>query len=605
MEGRRIKVAAVKLFGIFSDGKMHCLMRAVRNMRFEPEDTPPKALSLGLGMQMAGISVAGIIITPVVVINAAGVEGEYLTWAVFAALLVSGVTTAVQAVKVGAVGAGHVLLMGTSGAFISVCVTALAKGGPGLMAMLVLASSLVQLLFAAKLALLRRIVTPVVAGTVIMLIPITVLPIVYEMVTQGEDRSEMGRGAICALVTLLLSVALAMRARGALRLWTPMIGVLAGTLACAFLGLFDPTPIREAAWIGVPEVPWPGVALEFSPAFWALLPAFIMVTIVGMIETIGDSIAIQRVSRRTPLSPDYRVVQGAVYADGLGNFLSGAFATVPNTTYSNSVSITELTGVASRDVGLFVGATLFALAFFPKFAAFFVAIPGPVAGAFLMLIIGLLFSVGIKVLTREGIDHRKAVIVSVSLGIGIGFQYGMIFPGLLAGWVGQLLENGMTSGGLTAILLTALWEALSPRRLKYEGALQPSSIAQIEDMLREFAGKRGWSASAANRLCLASEEVILNLLGDRQSIDMPARYIRFTLREVEDAAELEYIASLGEENLENQILLLSDTPDDRHEHEVSLRILQSLASRVQHQKYYDIDIISLKVRRASGAGGGT
>ncbi len=129
------------------------------------------------------------------------------------------------------------------------------------MAMLVLASSLVQLLFAAKLALLRRIVTPVVAGTVIMLIPITVLPIVYEMVTQGEDTSEMGRGAICALVTLLLSVALAMRARGALRLWTPMIGVLAGTLACAFLGLFDPTPIREAAWIGVPEVPWPGVAL--------------------------------------------------------------------------------------------------------------------------------------------------------------------------------------------------------------------------------------------------------------------------------------------------------------------------------------------------------
>jgi len=159
MEGRRIKVAAVKLFGIFSDGKMHCLMRAVRNMRFEPEDTPPQALSLGLGMQMAGISVSGIIITPVVVINAA------------------------------------------------------------------------------------------------------VLPIVYEMVTQGEDTSEMGRGAICALVTLLLSVALAMRARGALRLWTPMIGVLAGTLACAFLGLFDPTPIREAAWIGVPEVPWPGVAL--------------------------------------------------------------------------------------------------------------------------------------------------------------------------------------------------------------------------------------------------------------------------------------------------------------------------------------------------------
>ncbi|MCY4041538.1 MAG: purine/pyrimidine permease [Gammaproteobacteria bacterium] len=580
-------------------------MDAQQAVRFEPEDKPPKALSLGLGLQMAGLSVAGIVITPVVVTKAAGIEGAYVTWAVFAALLVSGASTVIQAVKVGPVGAGHVLLMGTSGAFISVCVAALAGGGPGLMAMLVLASSLVQCLLAAKLALLRRIVTPVVAGTVIMLIPVTVLPIIYGMLTHAQDTTETNAAAICVLVTLLVSTGLAMRARGAMRLWTPMAGVLAGTLAAVFLGIFDPTPILEAAWIGMPEVAWPDVALVMGAEFWALLPAFIMVTIVGMIETIGDSIAIQRVSRRTPLSPDYRVVQGAIYADGLGNFLSGAFATVPNTTYSSSVSITELTGVASRDVGLFLGATLCVLAFFPKFAALFVALPEPVAGAFLMLIIGLLFTVGIKVLTRDGLDHRKAVIVSLSLGVGIGFQYGLVFPNLFQGWLGQLLENGMTSGGLTAILLSALWELLSPRRITYQSALQPAVIAELEGLLRAFARKRGWCRRATDRLCLASEEVILNLLDDAQGEQAPTRYLRFALRDVDDAAELEYIASLGEENLENQILLLSDTPDDRHAHEVSLRILKSLASRVQHQKYYGIDIISLKVLRTSGAGGGT
>ena len=580
-------------------------MEEQSSVRFEPEDKPPTALSLGLGMQMAGLSVAGIVLTPVVVIRAAGIEGEYLNWAVFTALLVSGATTALQAVKVGPVGAGHVLLMGTSGAFISVCVAALSAGGPGLMVMLVLASSLVQFFFAGQLARLRRIVTPVVAGTVIMLIPVTVLPIIYDMIAEGEDARTLSAGAICALVTLLASAALAMRARGALRLWTPMIGVLAGTVTAAFFGLFDTAPIRDAAWLGVPSAAWPGVSFDLGVEFWALLPAFIMVTIVGMIETIGDSIAIQRVSRRTPLSPDYRVVQGAIYADGLGNFLSGAFATVPNTTYSSSVSITELTGVASRDVGLFLGATLCVLAFFPKFAALFVALPEPVAGAFLMLIIGLLFTVGIKVLTRDGLDHRKAVIVSLSLGVGIGFQYGLVFPNLFQGWLGQLLENGMTSGGLTAILLSALWELLSPRRITYQSALQPAVIAELEGLLRAFARKRGWCRRATDRLCLASEEVILNLLDDAQGEQAPTRYLRFALRDVDDAAELEYIASLGEENLENQILLLSDTPDDRHAHEVSLRILKSLASRVQHQKYYGIDIISLKVLRTSGAGGGT
>ena len=567
------------------------------SVRYEPEENPPHALSLGLGLQMAGISVAGIIITPVIVIKAAGIEGPYLNWAVFAALVISGITTMVQAVKVGRIGAGHVLLMGTSGAFISVCVAALAEGGPGLMAMLILVSALVQFFFAARLSLLRRIVTPVVAGTVIMLIPVTVLPIAYGMLTQVAEDVSLMDAALCAGTTLILSAGLAMRAHGGLRLWTPMIGIVAGSLTAVALGIFDAAPIREAAWFGLPEAAWPGVELNLGIEFWTLLPAFVMVTIVGMIETIGDSIAIQRVSRRTPLGPDYRVVQGAVYADGLGNFLSGLLATIPNTTYSSSVTVTELTGVASRMVGCYLGASFLVLAFFPKFASFFMAIPGPVAAAFLLLIIGMLLAVGMKVVVRDGLDYRKAVVVGVSMSIGIGFQYGLIYPELIEGSLGHLLQNGMTSGGITAIFLSLLWEVLGPRRKKFEGTLKPEAIGQIEPMLREFAEGLGWNAQATNRLCLASEEVILTLLEDSPSSNATQRRLRFTLRNVEGEAELEYVAVLGDENLENQILLLRDSPDDFHERETSLRILSHLASRVQHHKYYHTDIISLRVRR--------
>ena len=555
------------------------------SVRYEPEENPPHALSLGLGLQMAGISVAGIIITPVIVIKAAGIEGPYLNWAVFAALVISGITTMVQAVKVGRIGAGHVLLMGTSGAFISVCVAALAEGGPGLMAMLILVSALVQFFFAARLSLLRRIVTPVVAGTVIMLIPVTVLPIAFGMLTQVAEDVPLMDAALCAGITLILSAGLALRAHGALRLWTPMIGIVAGSLTAVALGIFDTTPIREAAWFGLPEAAWPGVDLNLGIEFWALLPAFVMVTIAGMIETIGDSIAIQRVSRRTPLGPDYRVVQGAVYADGLGNFLSGLLATIPNTTYSSSVTVTEFTGVASRMVGCYLGASFLVLAFFPKFSSLFMAIPGPVAAAFLLLIIGMLLAVGMK------------VVVGVSMSIGIGFQYGLIYPELLEGSLGHLLQNGMTSGGLTAIFLSLLWEVLGPRRKKFEGTLKPESIAEIETVLREFAGDQGWNAQETNRLCLASEEVILTLLEDSPSSNATQRRLRFTLRNVEGEAELEYVAVLGDEHLENQILLLNDSPDDFHERETSLRILNHLASRVQHHKYYHTDIISLRVRR--------
>ena len=90
------------------------------------------------------LSIAGIVLTPAIVIRAAGGSDAYLSWAVFAALAISGVTTVFQAVRAGRVGGGYILLMGTSAAFIAVCVTAIVEGGPGLLATLVVVSALFQ-----------------------------------------------------------------------------------------------------------------------------------------------------------------------------------------------------------------------------------------------------------------------------------------------------------------------------------------------------------------------------------------------------------------------------------------------------------------------------
>ena len=100
-------------------------------IRYEADESPPGALSFGLGLQLAILCIAGIVLTPAIVIRAAGGTDAYLSWALFAAVAVSGVTTILQAVRVGRIGAGYVLMMGTSGAFIAICVTALAEGGPG------------------------------------------------------------------------------------------------------------------------------------------------------------------------------------------------------------------------------------------------------------------------------------------------------------------------------------------------------------------------------------------------------------------------------------------------------------------------------------------
>ena len=150
------------------------------NVRYEPDESPPRAVAIGAGVQAAMVIVAPVVLTVVIVARIADQSEGYISWAVFAALVVSGVTTILQAVRVGRVGAGHVLIMGTSGAFIAVCVAALVEGGPSTMASLIVVSSLFQFALAARLSLLRRIFTPVVSGTVIMLIAATVMPLVFD-----------------------------------------------------------------------------------------------------------------------------------------------------------------------------------------------------------------------------------------------------------------------------------------------------------------------------------------------------------------------------------------------------------------------------------------
>ena len=187
----------------------------------------------------------------------------YISWAVFAALLVSGITTIIQAVRLWRIGAGHVLMMGTSGAFIAVCVAALVQGGPALMASLIVLSSLFQFLMAARLSLLRRIFTPVVTGTVIMLIAATVMPIVFDMLDDVPEGTATAAAPVAALVTIVVVAALVLRGPPSLRLWSPLIGIVLGCAVAAPFGMYDVQTVLDAPWVGVPFGSWPG--LEFTP----------------------------------------------------------------------------------------------------------------------------------------------------------------------------------------------------------------------------------------------------------------------------------------------------------------------------------------------------
>ena len=568
-------------------------------VRYEPNDRPPTLLVAGLGLQLAILTIAGIAITPVIVIKAAGGSETYMLWAVFASVLISGVSTILQAVRVGRIGAGYVLLMGTSGAFIAICITAIAEGGPAMLAMLVIISSLFQFALAKRLSLFRRILTPTVAGTVIMLISVTVMPIIFDLLDNVQETALPHAAPLSALVTVLVITAIAIKGTGVFRLWAPVAGVIAGCVVGGFFGIYDTARVSEAAWIGFPQGGWPGFDLSFGPTFWTLLPGFIFVTMIGAIETIGDAVAIQRISWRRPRAVDFRAVQGAVAADGVGNLLSGCAGTVPNTTYSTSVSVTELTGVGARAVGVAAGTVFIILACFPKALSVILAIPGPVAGGYLAILVAMLFVVGMKVVVQDGIDYRKGMIAGVSFWVGVGFQNGVIFPEYFAEFAGGLLQNGMTAGGLTALLLTLFIEVTEPRRRRIEVPFHITTLPKIREFLRSFASHSGWGEKMADRLDLASEETLLTLLEQKTTSDEeePSRRLHIIAHKEGDEAVLEFIASATEGNLQDQIALLGEGATEAPiEREVSLRLLQHVASSVHHQQYHDTDILKIRVK---------
>jgi len=562
-------------------------------LRYQPDERPPPALAFVLGLQIAVLTLAATILVPTIVMRAAGASGGYLTWAVFASVAICGVTTILQSVRAGRIGTGHLVVVSASTAYISVCISAVSAGGPALLATLVVVSCLVPFVLSAQLSLFQRVLTPTVSGTVIMLIPVTVMPAVFELLVDVPEGSPPLAPPLCAGLVVAVIAGIALKAVGALRLWAPVIGVLVGTGVATLFGLYNVDRVAEAAWVGVPAGEWPGFELDLGPSFWTLLPSFLLVSVIATVRTIGGAVAIQRVSWRRRRAVDFRAVQGAITVDGISNLLSGLAGTTPNTATTVGASVTELTGVAARSVGIAAGTIFVAVAFLPKVLAVVLAIPGPVFAAYLGVLLATLFAIGLKMAVREGLDYRQGLIVGVSFWVGVGFQNDLVFPEQVAEFAGGLLRNGVTTGGLAVILMTLFVEVTKPRRSRIEAAFDLSVLPKIREFLGAFASRNGWDAAMAERLDAVSEETLLTLV--RQE-DEDERRLRLVAYREGSGAVLEFVVASRDENVQDRIALLGDEPGEAPvEEEVSLRLLRRLASSVRHRQYSGMDVVTVRV----------
>lgn len=570
-------------------------------MRFAADDRPPGAVSAVVGVQTAILVTVPVVVVTTIVTRIADQSDAYLSWAIFASMVIGGLLTMVQAKRLVWIGGGTLTVMGASGAAIGVGVLALVAGGPALLGMLVLASGLCQLALAARLALLRRVITPVVSGTLTALVAATVIPMAFQMLARVPANAPPAAAPTVAAVTMLCVVGIMLRGKRWVRAWNPVIGMGAGCATAALFGILDFGRVAAAPWIGVPTPPVSGLDLSLDASFWLLLPGFLFVSFVITVRQVGENVRMQRLSSHEPRAIDFRRVQGSVAACGGGTLLSGFAGVLPPWPYLAGVGLASGAGIAARRIGAYVGVTFIALAFVPKITALVLQIPAPVLGAYMTVLFGIVFAQGMRTLFQEGIDQQHALVAGLAFWIGAGIQFQAIFPAYAATPTGRVLANGLTVGGLTILVLHLLLDVTGPRRHRVEVALRAESLSELDQFLRDFAARYRWSGKATDRLRAAAEETLLSLLRQEEEGFAPApgeRRLRVVARNARSGARMEFTAATHEGNLENQMVLLGDQPDPASQRDLSLALLRHHAASVRHHQYHNVDIVTVRVNRA-------
>ena len=572
-------------------------MRVNEHIRYEPDEASPPFATLGVALQGGLLALSNSVSLVTIFAVASHGSDSYLAWVVFASLVIGGAVTALQATTLGRLGSGYILLMGPAAPFMAVCVLAVNEGGFPLMSSLIVAASLVQFALAFWLAQLRRIITPVVSGVAFMVISASAMPIgVARMDDVPAGLSPLAGPAVGA-ATLLAAAVLMLRGSGIWRLLAIPITILVGCAVAVPLGAYDFQSALDAPWFALPEFPaWPGLG-HLDTHFLALLPAFLIVSAVVAVKAGNEGAAIQQVSWRRPRAIDFRGVQGTLNAGGVGILLSGIAGMLPILIYlPSSMALISFTGTASRRTGYVIGAILIGLALLPKVVAILLTIPRPVTGAILLVVMGLLFVEGVRTVLQDGFNQQKAVIVGVSLSVGIGLQGQNILTDALGSPWGAAFGNSIVVGVLAAVLMSVVLDMTVSRRRRMEAELDISALPAIDVFLRELAGRAGWDQAATDRLCAAGEETLSSMLQLREDYgeDQPPRLV-IIARHRAGSVEMEFLAVSPEENIEDRIAYMSEQAEAPDVSEMSFRLLRHYASSVRHRKYHGIDIVTVQV----------
>ncbi|MET1077287.1 MAG: nucleobase:cation symporter-2 family protein [Pseudomonas sp.] len=447
------------------------------------EDRPHFSAALFAALQHVLASFVGIITPTLIVGSTLGLQQE-IPYLISMALFVSGLGTFIQARRFGPIGSGLLCLQGTSFAFLSVILSAgfmVKNRGGGTDEILstifgvCFFAAFVEVIFSQFIGKLRKLITPVVTGTIITLMGLSLIKVAVTDMAGGFGAADLGSLSNLGLAALVLgSIVLLNRFDvPLLRLSAIIVSLLLGFAVAWYLGKVD--------FAAMPQVPAFSVPVPFKYGFSFDLLAFIPIAVIFLItplEAAGDLTANSMISQQPVKGPLYlRRIKSGLLADGLNSALAAVFNSLPMVTFAQNNGVIQLTGVASRYVAYFIAGLLVLLGLFPVIGALLQLMPKPVLGGATLIMFGTVAVAGIKILSEAGLHRRNMLIVAISLGLGLGVAAVPEVLRELPEALHNIFESPITVGAFCAILLNLF---LPEEHLEEEQAFDPeASMLQV------------------------------------------------------------------------------------------------------------------------------
>src|SRR5271168_4896401 len=451
----------------------------------------PTPRLLALGLQHVLVMYAGAVAVPLIIGRALKLSPEDVAFLISADLFACGLATLVQSVGFPGVGIKLPVMMGVTFASVGPMLSMAAAPDVGLLGIYgsVIAAGLFAFLAAPFISRLLPLFPPVVTGTIIMVIGISLMRVginwaggglptltkVVDGVPGAFPNPGYGQlaGLGIALFVLLVILGLIRWFTGFVSNVAVLLGIIAGAILASLLGVMHFERVATAAWADIV------IPFRFGVPVFKIVPIITMciVMIVVMIESTGMFLALSEMTGR---KVDQAAIARGLRADGVGTILGGIFNTFPYTSFSQNVGLVGVTGVRSRWVTATGGLIMLALGLLPKMAALVEAVPQVVLGGAGLVMFGMVAATGARILTGVNFKTNRYNLFVVAISVGFGmipivapnfFRY---TPDVLH----PLLESGILLAAIVSVLLNVFFNGLGSTEAAYAEASATAAASE-------------------------------------------------------------------------------------------------------------------------------